>query len=140
MVKNVKRKLLNGKLGHLLTTLNNNISDFIRASHIFLCEHVSFRAKKHHFREVLFYFFSVKNYAVESHRLLVEAYGEAVLSETMCPDWFRCFRSGDFNVKDKERAGRLKLVEDAELEALLDEDPYQRTCRIIGSYLITLCV
>jgi len=27
-------------------------------------------------------------------------------------------------VKDKERAGRPKLVEDTELEALLDEDPY----------------
>jgi len=27
-------------------------------------------------------------------------------------------------VEDKERVGRPKLVEDAELEALLDEDPY----------------
>jgi len=28
-------------------------------------------------------------------------------------------------VEDKERAGRPKLVENAELEALLDEDPCQ---------------
>jgi len=65
----------------------------------------------------------MKKSAVESHQLLVEAYGEAIISETMCCDWFRRFKSGDF--EDKERAGRPKLVEDIELEALLDEDPYQ---------------
>jgi len=52
--------------------------------------------------------------------LLVEAYGEAALSETTGRDWFRRFKSGDFDVEDKERVG--KLIEDAELEALFDED------------------
>jgi len=81
-----------------------------------------FEPKKRHLREVLLYFFNVKKSAVESHRLLVEAYGEAALSETMCHDWFRRFKSGDFDVEDKEHDGRPKLVEDAELEALLGED------------------
>jgi len=84
-----------------------------------------FEPKKRHLREVLLYFFSMKKSAVASHRLLVEAYGEAALSETTCRDWFRRFKSGDFDVEDKERAGRPKLVEDAKLKALLDEDPCQ---------------
>jgi len=84
-----------------------------------------FKPKKHHLREVLLYFFSVKKSAAESHRLLVEAYGEAALPERTSHYWFRRFKSGDFDVEDKERARRAKLVKDAELEALLDEDPCQ---------------
>jgi len=115
-----------GKLGHLSTAPNNNISDFIPASYIFFCvKMLVFEPKKHHLREVLLYFFDMKKSAVASHRLLVEAYGEAALSETTCRDWFRRFKSGDFDMEDKERTGRPKLVEDAELEALLDEDLYK---------------
>jgi len=46
MLKNVKGKLSDGKLGHLSTTVNNNTNDFILSSYIFLCENISFRAKK----------------------------------------------------------------------------------------------
>jgi len=35
---------------------------------------------------------------------------------------FRRFKSGDFDVEDKERAERPKLIKDVELEALFDED------------------
>jgi len=38
-----------------------------------------FEPKKHRLREVLHYFFSVKKSVVESHRLLIEAYGQAAL-------------------------------------------------------------
>jgi len=38
---------------------------------------------------------------------------------------FRHFKSDDFDVEDKEYAERLKLIEDEELEALLEEDPCQ---------------
>jgi len=77
----------------------------------------------------------VKKSAVKSHRLLVEA----ALNKRTCHDWFRRFKSGNVDLEDKDVfAGRPKLTEDAELEALLDEDPRQaqKTCRIIGSCLI----
>jgi len=32
------------------------------------------------------------------------------------------FKSGDFNLKDKERSSQSKMFEDAELQALLDEN------------------
>jgi len=83
-----------------------------------------FEIQRRHLREILLYFFSVKKSTVESHRLLVGTYSEAVLSET-CRDWFRHFKSDDFHVEDKECAERPKLIEDTELEASLDENPYQ---------------
>jgi len=60
-----------------------------------------------------------------TNRTLSYTYGEAALSETTCRNWFPRFRSDDFDVEDKERAGRPELVEDAVLEALLDKDPCQ---------------
>ncbi|EFN76928.1 Histone-lysine N-methyltransferase SETMAR, partial [Harpegnathos saltator] len=39
--------------------------------------------------------------------------------------WFKRFRSGDFDTEDKERSGRPKTIEDADLQALLDEDDTQ---------------
>jgi len=67
----------------------------------------------------------LKKSAAETHRLLVEAYGDAALSERSCREWFQKFKNGEFNVEDKERIGRSKVYEDAELEALLDEDSCQ---------------
>lgn len=81
--------------------------------------------KKQHLREVLLYFFFAKKSAAESHRLLVETYGEHALSKTQCTEWFHRFKSGDFDVTDKERPGGPKKFEDEDLETLLDEDPSQ---------------
>lgn len=81
--------------------------------------------EKHHLREVLLYLFNIKETAAESHRLLVEAYGDHALSETTCRDWFRRIKSGDFDVKDKQRPGPSKKFEDAELQASLDADDAQ---------------
>ena len=78
-------------------------------------------------RELLIYSFNLKKSAAEAHRLLIEAYDEAALSERSCREWFqkRPIKNGEFDVKDKERSGRPKVYEDAELEALLDEDSCQ---------------
>ncbi|KAG5321876.1 MOS1T transposase, partial [Pseudoatta argentina] len=85
----------------------------------------SFEPNKRHLRELLIYFFILKKSAAEAHRLLVEAYGEAALSERSCREWFQKFKNGKFDIEDKERSGKPKVHEDAELEALLDEDSCQ---------------
>jgi len=79
-----------------------------------------FEPNKRHLRELLIYFFNLKKSA--AHRLLVEAYGDAALSERSCHEWFQKFKNGEFDVEDNERSGRPKVYKDAELEALLDED------------------
>jgi len=42
--------------------------------------------------------------------LLVEAYGDAALSERSCREWFQKFKNGEFDVEDKERSGRPKVT------------------------------
>ena len=63
--------------------------------------------------------------ANEAHRLLVETYYEIALNEKSCREWFQKFKSGEFDIEDKKRSGRPKVYEDAELEALLDQDSCQ---------------
>ena len=41
----------------------------------------NFEPNKRHLRQFLIYFFNLKKSAAEAHRLLVEAYGDAALSE-----------------------------------------------------------
>ena len=94
----------------------------------------SFELNKHHLRELLIYFFNLKKSAA-AHRLLVEAYGEAALSERSCREWFQKFKNGEFDVKDKERSGRPKVYEDAELEALLED-----SCQTQEALALTLGV
>ncbi|EFN77431.1 hypothetical protein EAI_13541, partial [Harpegnathos saltator] len=45
-----------------------------------------------------------KKSAAETHRILVETYGDYALLETTCRDWFRRFKNNDFDVEDKERS------------------------------------
>ena len=85
----------------------------------------TFVPTKQHLREALHFFFKLKKSAAEGHRLLCEAYEEHALSFKTCDYWFRLFKSGDFDTSDKEREGRPVKFEDAELEALLDQDSCQ---------------
>ena len=62
-----------------------SISDFVSALYIFFCMKMSsFEPNKRHLRELLIYFFNLKKSAAEVHRLLVEAYSDATLSERSC--------------------------------------------------------
>ena len=51
----------------------------------------------------------------EAHRELQKVYGDAVLSETTCCDWFRRSKDGDFDVDESPREGRPKTFEDADV-------------------------
>ncbi|UYV79010.1 SETMAR [Cordylochernes scorpioides] len=85
----------------------------------------TFLPTKHNLREALLFCFNLKKSATDGHRLLCEAYGKHALSIKSCEYWFWRFKSGDFDTRDKERGGRPIKFEDAELEALLDEDSSQ---------------
>ena len=61
-------------------------------------------------RGVLLHYFNIKKTAAESHRILVEIYGERALAERTCKKWFARFKSGDFGLKDKERPGQPKKM------------------------------
>ena len=81
----------------------------------------NFVSEKVFLRGVLLHYFNMKKSAAESHRILVEVYGEHALAERTCQRWFARFKS-DFGLEDEERPGQPKKFKDEELEALLDED------------------
>ena len=47
--------------------------------------------------------YHLKITAVESHRMLVEVYGEHALGKSLCFEWFKKFRSGNFDARNEER-------------------------------------
>ena len=62
----------------------------------------------------------------ESHRMLVEAYGEHTLGKSQCFEWFKKFKSSDFDVRNEECGKPPKKFEDSELQALLDKAQTQQ--------------
>ena len=97
----------------------------------------NFVPEKVFLRGVVFYYFNVKKTVAESHRILVEVYGEHVLAEWTCQKWFARFKSGDFSLGDEERPGQPKKFEDEELVSLLDEDCCQAQEEIAESLGVT---
>ena len=79
----------------------------------------------HDSRAALVFCYHLKKTAAESHRMLVEAYGEHALGKTQCFEWFKKFKSGDFDLTNAERGKSAKKFADNELQALLDEDDTQ---------------
>ena len=67
----------------------------------------------------------MKKSAAEAHRMLSNTCGEAAISERTCHEWFQRFKNDDFDVENRHSDGREKVFEDAELEALLEQDSCQ---------------
>ena len=47
-------------------------------------------------------------------------YGEDVLTERQCQNWFAKFRSGNFDVEDAPRSGRPVEADEDTIKALID--------------------
>ena len=95
----------------------------------------SFEPNKRHLQKLLIYFFNLKKSAADVYRLLVKTYAEAALSERSGRKWFQRFKNGEFDIENKERSGRPKVCEDAEVEALLDQDSCQSQEQYDGQYV-----
>ena len=63
----------------------------------------SFVPTNYNLRTALIFCYHLKKTAAESHRMLVEAYGEHAFGNTQCFEWFKKFKSGDFDVRNEER-------------------------------------
>jgi len=79
----------------------------------------------------------MKKSAAEAHRMLSNTYGEATISERTCHEWFQRFKNSDFDVEDRHSGGRKKIFEDAELEALLEQDSCQNQKELARSLGVT---
>ena len=67
--------------------------------------------------------------------MLSSTYGQAALTKRMCREWFQCFKSSDFDLKDRHGGEKQKIFEDSELEALLAAlvPSARRISKLIGS-------
>ena len=63
----------------------------------------NFVAGNYDLRTALIFCYHLKKTAAESHRKLVEAYGEHALGKSQCFEWFQKVRSGNFDVRNEER-------------------------------------
>lgn len=77
--------------------------------------------KKSFLRKLLLHFFIMRETAYDCHSKLFDVYGDQVPAEKTCKEWFKRFRSGNFDLNDENRSGRAKKFEDAELEAILKD-------------------
>lgn len=97
----------------------------------------NFVPEKRHLREALLFLFHLKKKATEAHQMLTEAYGDNAPSIRTCQERFQRYKSGDFDVSDKDRPGQPKKFEDEELQALLDEDSTQTQEQLASSLNVT---
>ncbi|GFT77419.1 mariner Mos1 transposase [Trichonephila clavipes] len=97
----------------------------------------AYEPNSRHLREVLIFCFNMKKSAAEANRMLSNTYGEAAISKRTCREWFQRFKNGDFDVEEKHGGGREKVFEDAELEALLDQDSCKTQQELAGSMGVT---
>ena len=72
-----------------------------------------YRTKSIRGRQQLFVFF-LKTVA-ESYRLLREAHGEHAPSQDTCEQWFRRFKSGDFDTRQEGRQGTWKTAKNSKM-------------------------
>jgi len=69
--------------------------------------------------------------------MLVEAYGEHTLDKAQCFEWFKKFKSGDFDMRIEECGKPSKKFEDSELQTLLDEDDAQTQQQLADQLNVT---
>lgn len=82
----------------------------------------AFVPSKQYLREIILHYFIATKSPAETHRLLVDVYGEHAPSITTCKQWFQRFRNNDFNLDDREHGRPPKKFKDDDLKALLDGD------------------
>lgn len=82
-------------------------------------------SKKCHIRHCILFAFQLKKNASEATEMICSALGESAITYKTCKKWYQRFRSGDFDLSDRERSGQPRKFEDEELEQLLCENSAQ---------------
>ena len=82
----------------------------------------------------IFYFFTIEKVKILfKQEKNYPMYGEDVLTERQCQNWFAKFRSGNFDIEDAPRSGRPVEAEDT-IKALIDAN-WRITTREIAERL-----
>jgi len=77
---------------------------------------------ENHLRHCMLFEFNRGLKATEATKNICEVYGE-VISVRKCQEWFARFRSGDFDLKDRQRSGRPSVLDNDVLKTMVESDP-----------------
>ena len=80
----------------------------------------SFVPTNYDLRTALVFCYHLKKTAAESHRMLVETYGEHALGKTQCFEWFKKFKSRNFDVRNENRGKPPKKFEDWDQKGVIN--------------------
>ncbi|EZA58468.1 hypothetical protein X777_00529, partial [Ooceraea biroi] len=70
----------------------------------------------------------------------VPVYGEDVLSERQCQNWFSKFRTGNFDLKDAPRSGRPIKADDEKIKALVEQTVASNINCLTDNYNLKYCM
>jgi len=69
--------------------------------------------------------------------MIVKAYGHNAPSLSTCRQWFRRFKSHNFDLEDKEHEGSPKRFEYEDLETILNGNPCQNETQVAEALNVT---
>ena len=78
--------------------------------------------KNEQFRHILLLCFRKGKNAAQAAKKLRDVYGDEALKDRQCQNWYDKFRSGDFSLKDEQRSGRPKEVDDDQIKTIIESD------------------
>ena len=78
-------------------------------------------------RAVIFYEFKLDTKSSETHQKLIKVFGMDCISIRTIKNFYAKFRSGDFDLEDKQRSGRPSDLENDLLNQAISVDP-TKTC------------
>ena len=81
---------------------------------------------------MLYEYIAWKKNDTQATNSICSVYGDDSLEVSTCQNWFTRFRSGDYDLNDKEGTVRSIEVDDDLSKALLEEDP-RRSRRVLES-------
>ncbi|CAH2106581.1 unnamed protein product [Euphydryas editha] len=78
-------------------------------------------------RQCVLYDFLLGLSAAESCHPICAAFGQDAVNGRTARWWFDWFRSGNYNLEDEPRPGRLTEIDDEELRRVVESNPRQTT-------------
>lgn len=88
------------------------------------------KMSKYDFRQIYFYEFKLGRSAAQTARNINEVWGQGAINECTVQRWFQKFRSGDFDLEDKEGRGRHFALDHDQLRSIVEQDPTRTTREI----------